>query len=122
MLLGTLLTKLDDEAVAAEAMLAIGDLVLLAEVERERANHGESMGEYVAGATRRFSNAASDEDWLRVMTAIEKAEDPAASCLSIMVRWSLARDGDERMNGADVPDSPRSCGCGSAAGGCHGGA
>ena len=54
--------------------------------------HEESLGEYASGATRRFAATASDEDWLALMTAIEVSDDPAATTLGRMVRWSLTRD------------------------------
>lgn len=104
MLLGTIFTNLQDEDAAAEALLSLGDIVLLAEVDAARLPHGEAVGEYVSGATQRFAQLASDEDWLRLMTILEKSQSPAASCLSAMVRWSIARD-------ATVGAQPQSGGC-----------
>lgn len=92
MQLGAILTNLQDVDAAAAALLSLGDIVLLAEVEAARLPHGESVGEYVSGATQRFAQLASDEDWLRLMTVLEKSQSPAASCLTTMVRWSIARD------------------------------
>ena len=92
MLLGTILRKLDTDADAAVVLESLGDLVLLAEVDAMGSVHGESPGEYASGATRRFAAAASDEDWLALMTALEKTEDPARTTLDRMVRWSLAKD------------------------------
>lgn len=104
MLLGSILTDLQDEDAAAAALLSLGDIVLLAEVEVARLPHDEGVGEYVSGATQRFAQLASNEDWLRLMTMLEKSQSPAASCLSNMVRWSIARD-------AAVDALPQSCGC-----------
>ena len=92
MLLGAILTALQDEDAAAAALLSLGDIVLLAEVEAARLPHDEGIGEYVSGATQRFAQLASDEDWLRLMTVLEKSPSPAASCLTTMVRWSVGRD------------------------------
>ena len=92
MLLGAIMTELADESSAAAALLSFGDIVLVAQVEAARLPHEESIGEYVSGAAQRFANQASDEDWLGLMTALERSQGPAATCLSTMVRWSLKRD------------------------------
>lgn len=92
MSVGAILKGLQDEDAAAAALLSLGDIVLLAEVEAARLPHAEGVGEYVSGAAQRFAQLASDDDWLRLMTLLEKSQTPAASCLSSMVRWSIARD------------------------------
>lgn len=120
MLLGTILKRLEDETTACEAMLGLGELALLMAVEAERAHHGETLGDYVAGATQRFSRLASDDDWLRVMTALERADNPAGACLAIMVRWSIDRDAAERRLEGTETGQAGGCGCGP--GGCHDGA
>ena len=101
---GAILTDLQDEDAATAALLSLGDIVLLAEIDAARLPHGEGVGEYVSGATQRFAQLASDEDWLRLTTMLEKSQSPAASCLSTMVRWSIARD-------AAVDALSQSCGC-----------
>jgi hypothetical protein len=95
MLLGAIMNELRDEAAAAAALIGLGDVVLVAEVEAARIPHDESIGDYVSGATRRFAGQASDEDWLAIMTALERADNPAAACLSAMIRWSIAKDAAE---------------------------
>ena len=92
MSLGEIMARLDDEAVAAEMLLSLGDLALIAAIETARVPFDESLGEYVSGAARRFTRSASDEDWLQLMTGIERSAQPAPSCLSTMLRWSLAQD------------------------------
>ncbi len=104
MLLGTLLKRLGDEADAAEALDALNDIVLLAEVQAMGELHDETPAEYVCGATRRFAADASSEDWLALMTAIERSDDPARTTLDRMLRWSLKRD-------TAVP-AVSGCGCG----------
>ncbi|GGJ11687.1 hypothetical protein [Neoroseomonas lacus] len=93
MLLGTILKRLDDDGDAAVALEAIGDIVLLTEVAAMAAAYDETVGEYVSGAARRFAADAASEDWLALMTAIERNDDPARAVLERMVRWSLTRDG-----------------------------
>ena len=90
--LGDLLGRLRSEDTGVEALLALGDVMLAAAVETAREGHGETAGDYVAGAVARFSRLASDEDGLGIVTAAGSPFDPAAACLSRMLRWSVARD------------------------------
>lgn len=116
MLLGEILNELRDETVAAVTLLSLGDLKLVAEVESARLPHDESVGEYVSGAVQRYARLASDEDWLRLMTALERSDWPAATCLADMVRWSIARD----AAGAQPQTVRGACSCGGGDGSCHG--
>ena len=112
MLLGTMMSALRDEDAATATLMELGDIVLAAQVEAARDAHGESVGEYVTGAVRRFALLAGDEDWLGLMTALERSDDPAGACLTRMLSWSLARDA--RVDSGDPHDG---CSCGGE--GCH---
>ncbi len=94
MLLGDVLNRLSDEAFAAETLVSLGDLPLMAGVEAEADRQGESAGLYAAGAVRRFAAFAGDEDWLALTTALERAADPGAACLHHMLAWCLRHDRD----------------------------
>jgi hypothetical protein len=107
MTLGAILATLRDEDAAGAALAALDDIVLYAQVQACGAEHGESPGEYSCGAVLRFSNLASSEDWLSLMTAIERSSDPARTTLEKMVRWSLAQDA-KLENG---PGATSSCSC-----------
>jgi hypothetical protein len=115
MLLGALMTELKDETAAKVTLLSLGDIMLLNEVEAARLVHDESLGEYAAGAAQRFAHLASDEDWLKLMTALENSESPAATCLATMVRWSLLRDAGE----ATPVNREAGCSCGAGGTACH---
>jgi len=67
-------------------------LPLYAEIERARHVFGESAPAYAAGAARRFVQQASDDDWLALMTALDRADDPGMACLRQMLVWSLRAD------------------------------
>lgn len=109
MQLGTLLGRLSDESDAALALEALGDVVLFAEVQAMGERHEEAPGEYLANAARRFAARGSDEDWLGLMTAIERSDDPGRAVLARILRWALAADA------APEPAQGRStCSCGSA--------
>lgn len=111
MQLGEIIRNFSEEARADEALLACGDIVLLARIGETAGRYEETRGEYAAGAVRRFANLASSEDWLALMNAIERADDPGFNCLTHMLDWSLQRDDAEN---AAVHDG---CSCGGA-GGC----
>lgn len=99
MLLGQVLQRLGDEAFAAEALIATGNLPLMVEIETTGRHFGESPGEYAAGASRRFAASASNEDWLGLMTALERADDAGAACLKHMVEWALRREATDTDDG-----------------------
>lgn len=92
MLLGAVINGLKNETIALEALLLLGDIVLLAEVDAARQRHEESTSEYVYGAAQRFAQLASDDEWLRLTTALEKSGQPAETAVEFMVRWSITRD------------------------------
>jgi hypothetical protein len=92
MQLGEIIRAFSEDACAQEALLACNDIVLLARVGETARRYDETVAEYAAGAVRRFANLAAGEDWLGLMNVVERADDPAISCLAHMVNWSLERD------------------------------
>jgi hypothetical protein len=114
MLLGTLMTQLGRPERAAETLITLGDLVLVAEVEAMAAAGGETVADYAAAAVERFASAADDEAWLTLVGRLERADDPAGVFLSHALRFALERD---RL---PLEPAATTCGCGGGAGGCHG--
>jgi hypothetical protein len=96
--LGSLLSRFQDDIDAGRMVEALGDIVLFSELQTVCARHGETPGEYVSGAASRFA-AASGEDWLALMTAVGRSEDPARTALQLMLRWSLAQDARGEISG-----------------------
>jgi hypothetical protein len=92
MQLGEIIRSLSEEGPASEALLALDDITLFAEVRHTAERFDETTGEYAAGSVRRFANLAGSEDWLGLMNIIERADDPGTRCLAFMVDWSLKRD------------------------------
>lgn len=111
MQLGALIRRLEDETDAAHAMDALGDVILFSRVKEMGQQHEETPGAYLAGAARRFTNQGSDEDWLALMTAIERADDPARAVIGKMLHWALGKD-------SEMPVA-QGCSCGSGTGECH---
>lgn len=97
MFLGQVLERLGDDAFATETLLGLDDLPLLVEIETAGRPFGESPAEYAVHAVGRFTAMAGDEDWLKLMTALERADDSAAACLRHMLQWSLHHDRGEAM-------------------------
>jgi hypothetical protein len=112
MLLGTLLKKLEAPDYSATLLEGLGDIILLARIEETGRNHDETPAEYASMAVARFSQSASDEDWLGVMNALERSPEPATACLRRMVEWALDKDVET------ASESSGTCTCGGQ-GGCH---
>jgi hypothetical protein len=81
MLLGDVLARFDDEGTVAETLLRVGDLTLVARLREHAEAEGQGLGAFAAGAVRRFAAEASDEQWVTLMGALARAEDPGAVCL-----------------------------------------
>lgn len=108
MQLGEIIRRFSEEAAADEALLALNDIALFAQVRHAADHFEETTGEYAAGAVRRFANLAANEDWLGLMNVIERASDPGTDCLTYMVKWSLQQDAKP----AAVPHPGCTCGGG----------
>ena len=120
MQLGKLMDHLALEGDAAAALEALGDIVLFAQVQDMGERYHENPGAYVAlNATHRFAAVAGDEDWLNLMTVMERNDDPTRAALEQMLRWSLKRDAAEAEHHAGHVQVG-GCSCGDAAGGCNG--
>lgn len=81
MLLGDLLAQFDDDSIAAETVLALDDLPLVARLHAQAAADGMTLGAYAAAAVRRYAATASDQEWVTLMGALGAAADPGRVCL-----------------------------------------
>lgn len=81
MLLGDILARLDVPSYAEETVLRYGDLNLLARMRAQAEAEGESLGEFARSAVRRFAAEATDEDWVSLLGALARTDDPGAACL-----------------------------------------
>ncbi len=89
MLLGDLIARLDDPAVAAETLLSLDDLSLTARVTQAAAARQVPLGDFAADAVRAFVAQAGDEDWLTLIGRMGRAEDPARVFLSHALQYGL---------------------------------
>jgi hypothetical protein len=81
MLLGDLIARLEDETVAAEAIIRLDDLSIVARMTDRAAAAGLSLGTYATWAVRHYADSAPDDEWTQLIGALGRAEDPGAACL-----------------------------------------
>jgi hypothetical protein len=90
MLLGDLLARFADEGVAAEALLEVGDLTLVASVRDEAQVQGLEVGAFAAGAVRQYAAQASDEEWVALLGAMNRDPDPGIVCFKRALAHAVA--------------------------------
>lgn len=81
MLLGDIIAGLEDEVEAAETVLRLGDLGLLAALRRRADEAGVPLGAYAAWSVRVYADTAPADEWTTLLAVIGRAEDPAAAYL-----------------------------------------
>ena len=82
MLLGDILSRLENDGEAAEVILGAGDLRLLAAMrQRAEAEGLDFLLAYAKAAVQRYATEASDEEWLTMMGQVGRAVDPGLACL-----------------------------------------
>lgn len=81
MLLADVLARFENPSFAAETVLQIGDLNLLARMRERAEADGQSLGEFAQTAIRRFAAEATDEEWLTLLGALARSDDPGTVCL-----------------------------------------
>jgi hypothetical protein len=80
-MLGDLLASLTDEATALETILSAGDLKLLAAAQELAAADGLDLAAFVTQTVQRYTNEASDEEWVTLMGRLNRSQDPGTTCL-----------------------------------------
>ena len=76
MVLGDLLARFGDESAAAEAVLSLGDLRLVAGLRQRAAADGLGLGTFAALAVQRYAEEASNEEWVTLMGELGRSADP----------------------------------------------
>ena len=89
MMLGELIADLENEAVAEAALLALGDLVLIAAANERAARDGETVGAVVGNAVGTFIGTAGPDAWMAAMRAASDSAAPGAACLEVMLKHTL---------------------------------
>ena len=101
MLLGDVIARLTDETTAAEIILGLGDIGLLAGMRARAEESGVALGTYGAWAVRTYADNASSEEWTTLIGAMGRSEDPGATCLhrafAYVLEGAAAHDDDETV-------------------------
>ena len=92
MLLGDIIARLEDDAAADEALIALGDLTLTARVADAAAREAMTRGEFVAACVGQFAAQASDEQWVTVLGQMGRVEDPGRILLRRAIEAALPPD------------------------------
>ena len=95
-MLGDMLAELDDAAAAAELIVGLDDLQLLAGARAQAEAEGVDLADYARGAVQRYAALASDEEWITLMGLIGRSADPARTCLKRALQFAVERAGDGR--------------------------
>ena len=91
MLLGDILSRLENDGEAAEVILGASDLRLLAAMKEQAEAEGLSLAAYTRAAVQRYVAAASDEEWITLMGQIGRTADPGGICLKRAFESVIAR-------------------------------
>ena len=78
MLLGDLLNQLEHEAVAAETILHVGDLALIARLRGKAEAAALTLGAYASHLARTYADSATDDEWLTLIGQMGRADNPGA--------------------------------------------
>ena len=92
MLLSDVLARFDAPSFAEETVLSLCDLNLLARMRTEAETEGESLGEFARNAVRRFAAQASDEEWVTLIGALARTDDPGSVCLTFALKRAVAHE------------------------------
>ena len=90
-MLGDLLTSLTDETMAVETLLAAGDLTLLAAAREQATAEGLDLAACVTQIVQRYTNEASDEEWITLMGLLNRSQDPGTICLKRAFAYVMHR-------------------------------
>lgn len=99
MLLGDLIARFDDEAVAGETLFSLEDLPLTTRVQDVCTQEGLTAGEFASMAVQKFSATASEEEWVTVIGLMARTQEPGLVLLHRSLIWMLT-------------PHPKSCTCG----------
>jgi hypothetical protein len=103
-LLGDMLARFEDETIATEAILALGDLALIARLRDAADAEGETLGAFAAAAVRRYAADASDEEWVTLIGLLGRAADPGSICLQRALAHAIA-EFDQAQGPGSLPNA-----------------
>lgn len=94
MLLSDLLASFEDDAIAAETALRVGDIAILNRMRQHAEASGLTIGAYAQSAVRRFADGASDDEWVSLIGAMGRTDDPGTVCLQRAFAYVTRQDAE----------------------------
>jgi hypothetical protein len=95
MLLGDLIASLDNEYVAEEVLVGLGDLALLRCANDAAREDDLDVGSFLSIAVRRYLNQAPPDEWTSLMSAMERSDHPASALLKRALNSALDHEGHD---------------------------
>ncbi len=76
MLLGDVIANFQEPVLAAEALLALDDLALMARISEAATEQHMTPGEFALQCVGYFVSRANDEEWLTLIGLMSKSDNP----------------------------------------------
>lgn len=92
MLLGDLLSQVEQAGANGNAAAILDDVALIARVAAMAGQIATDPDDYVLAAVRRFEHSADDSDWVSLIGAAARSDEPGKACLRRMVEHALDID------------------------------
>lgn len=89
MMLGDLVAHMADGTAVEEVLLSVADLALLAELRAHAEASGLELGAYAAAAATRYASEASEEEWVTLIGAMARTQDPGAIYLKRAFAYAI---------------------------------
>ena len=96
MMIGDLIQRFDNNAVAAETLASLGDVALLSDIAVAAAEQNVTLGEFATMSVERFVTLASDEDWLTMFGRMTRASDPGTAFLHHILSYAVKNNAARR--------------------------
>ncbi|NLH83626.1 MAG: hypothetical protein GX458_22690 [Phyllobacteriaceae bacterium] len=89
-MLGRLIDDLDEPETAARLLRTLEEPDLVGRLEARAAEAGRPVADVLADTVHGFLDEASDEDWLRLIGLMNRAEDPGLAAVRAILGAALA--------------------------------
>lgn len=112
MLLGDIISQLEDQAFATETILGLADLGLLSRLQERADASGLSLGSYAVWAARIYADNAPPDEWTTLMGVLGQADDPGSAFLRRALTYALAAEAlDPSPSECRDSRQPAACSC-----------
>ena len=97
MMLGDLVARLADETAVEETLFGLTDLALLADLRAQADASGLDLGPYAAAAASRYASDAPEEEWVTLIGAMSRSQDPGAVYLKRAFAYATRQPANPTM-------------------------